>query len=117
MPKKSNLTDISSILEKHKRNLSDIKQNKYVTRDFQQFGLELAEELGDMKHKALYIKLAKTTPTGLLDTAKNFVKDANNVKSKGRLFMWKLKQLKEEKKKKQPSSSRTAKRDPGSRDK
>jgi len=34
----------------------------------------------------------------LLEVAKNFVKDAANVKSKPRLFMWKLQQLKKESK-------------------
>jgi hypothetical protein len=47
----------------------------------------------------LYIKLAKETPRGLLEAARNFIKDAYNVKSASRLFMWKLTQLKKEKKK------------------
>ena len=67
--------------------------DKYVSREFQKYGYELAETLGDLAHKALYIKLAKTTPRGLLESAKSFVMDATNARSKGRLFMWKLKQL------------------------
>ena len=74
------------------------EEDKYVTREFQQYGYELAEELDDLKHKALYIKLAKEESRGLLETAKNFVKDANNVKSPGKLFMWKLSELKKAKK-------------------
>jgi hypothetical protein len=70
------------------------EEDKYISREFQQYGYELAEELGDLKHKSLYIKLAKETPRGLLEAARSFVKDAENVKSKGRLFMWKLQQLK-----------------------
>jgi len=93
--KNKNFTKISSVLDKYKK---DIEENKFVSREFQQYGLELAEALGDMKHKALYIKLAKTNSRGLLETAKNFVSDAQNVKSKGRLFMWKLKQLNDAKK-------------------
>lgn len=77
----------------------DKEPDKYVSREFQQYGYELAVELGDEKHKALYIKLAKTTPRGILESARSFVSDAPNVRSKGRLFMWRLKQLKEEKKK------------------
>jgi hypothetical protein len=79
-------------------------EDKYVSREFQQYGLELAEELNDMVHKALYIKLAKTTPRGYLESARSFVKDAYNAKSKGRLFMWKLKQIKDAKKKRTRSS-------------
>jgi len=90
MPK-AQLTPISDILKKYKVE-EDVK---YVSREFQQYGYELAEELGDMKHKALYIKLAKETPRALLENARSFVKDANNAKSKGRLFMWKLKELKQ----------------------
>ena len=55
---------------------------------------DLAEELGDLAHKSLYIKLAKVTPRGLLETARSFVKDAENARSKGKLFMWKLGELK-----------------------
>ena len=75
-------------------------RDKYVSREFQKYGYDLAEELGDMKHKALYIKLARDTPRGHLEAARNFVKDAYQVKSKSRLFMWKLKEIKNEKAKK-----------------
>jgi len=69
-------------------------KDKYISREFQKYGYDLAEELGDLKNKSLYIKLAKQTPRGLLETARNFVKDAYQVKSRPKLFMWKLSQLK-----------------------
>lgn len=69
-------------------------EDKYISREFQKYGYDLAEELGDLKNKSLYIKLAKETPRGFLESARNFVKDANNVKNRAALFMWKLKQLK-----------------------
>jgi TPR repeat protein len=72
----------------------DKEVDKYVSREFQQYGYELAEELNDRSHISLYIKLAKETPRGLLESARAFVKDAPNVQSRGRLYMWKLKQLK-----------------------
>lgn len=75
-----------------------IEEDKYISREFQQYGYDLAEELGDLLHKALYIKLAKTTPRVLLEEARSFVKDAHNAKSKGKLFMWRLQQLKKSKK-------------------
>lgn len=69
-------------------------RDKYVSVEFQKYGYDLAVELDDMAHKALYIKLAKTTPRGLLEDARTFVKDATNARNKGRLFMWKLAELK-----------------------
>jgi hypothetical protein len=50
----------------------------------------------DLKNKSLYIKLAKETPRGLLEQARNFVKDAVNVKSPPKLYMWKLTELKKQ---------------------
>jgi len=71
-------------------------EDKYISREFQKYGYDLAQELGDLEHKALYIKLAKETPRPFLEEARNFVKDAK-AKSKPRLFMWKLKMIKSEK--------------------
>jgi hypothetical protein len=75
-------------------------EDKYISREFQKYGYELAKELGDLKNKSLYIKLAKDTPRGLLESARSFVTDANNVRSKPKLFMWKLQQLKKDYKEK-----------------
>ncbi len=74
-----------------------VEEDKYISREFQKYGVELAQELGDLKHKALYIKLAKEESRGFLEKARSFVKDAYNAKNKGALFMWKLKQLKKKK--------------------
>lgn len=70
-------------------------QDKYVSREFQSFGIHLAEELDDYKHRSLYIKLAKTVHRSILERALSFCIDSN-AKNKGALFMWKLKQIKEE---------------------
>lgn len=67
-------------------------EDKYISREFQSYGCYLAEELNDYKHKSLYIKLAKTVPRALLEKALSYVKDAD-VKRKGALFMWKLKEM------------------------
>lgn len=72
----------------------------YITREFQDFGYRLALELNDLQHKSLYMRLAKKENRVLLERALSFVADAPNVKSKARLFMWKVKQLKEEQTKK-----------------
>lgn len=82
---------LGDVLQKYKLDDTD----KYVSREFQKYAYDLAVELGDLPHKSLYMKLAKETPRGLMETARSFVKDAANAKSKGRLFMWKLKQLKD----------------------
>lgn len=72
----------------------EIQKDKFISREFQQYAYDLATELQDQKHMSLYMKLAKTTSRGHLETARSFVKDAVNAKSKAKLFMWKLKQLK-----------------------
>ncbi len=69
-------------------------EDKYISREFQAYGMYLTETLGDPKHKALYMRLAKTVPRAILEKALSFVKDAR-ANSKPRLFMWKMKQLKE----------------------
>lgn len=67
-------------------------EDKYISREFQAYGIYLSEELRDYKHRALYIRLAKTIPRAILEKALSFVKDSN-AKSRARLFMWKLKKL------------------------
>jgi len=67
-------------------------EDKYISREFQSFGIYLSEELNDYKHRGLYIKLAKTIHRSILEKALSFVVDSN-AKNKGALFMWKLSQL------------------------
>lgn len=74
-----------------KINLDDT--DKYLSREFQKYGIYLAERLGDMKHKALYIKMAKEEDRKVLDNALSFVLDAK-ARSRARLFMWKVQSLK-----------------------
>ena len=93
--KNQGMLPIGEILKKF---VSD--EDKYISREFQKYGYDLAEELGDLKNKSLYIKLSKDTPRALLEQARNFIKDAYQVKSKPKLFMWKLSKLKSEKAKK-----------------
>ncbi|HTK03486.1 MAG TPA: hypothetical protein VL401_01830 [Alphaproteobacteria bacterium] len=81
---------ISDTLKKY--TLDD--KNKTVSREFQLYAYDLAVELGDLAHKSLYMRLAKTTSRGLMESARSFVKDAQNARSKGKLFMWKLSELK-----------------------
>ncbi len=65
----------------------------HITREFQDYGYRLAVELNDLKHKSLYIKMAKEVDRRILESARSFVQDAQ-AKSKAKLFMWKVKELK-----------------------
>ncbi len=67
-------------------------EDKYISREFQSFGVYLAQKLQDERRKSLYIKLAKTLPRPVLEKALRFVVDSN-ARNKGALFMWKLKEL------------------------
>jgi hypothetical protein len=67
----------------------------YITQEFQDFGYRLAVELNDLSHKSLYIKMAKQEDRALLEKALSFVSDAQ-ARSKARLFMWKVKELKKQ---------------------
>jgi len=78
-------------------------KDKYISQEFQKYGYDLAMELGDPKNISFYIKLAKENNRGLIEKARNFVKDANKVRSRPALFVWKLTQLKKESKEKNES--------------
>ena len=66
--------------------------------EFQYYGNYLAEKLNDRPHASLYMKLAKETDRSLLEQALDFVRGSANVKNKAGLFMWKLDELRKEKK-------------------
>lgn len=80
---------LSDILKK--KNLKGDKRNTY---EFQAYGNRLAEEFNDTRRRALYIKLAKETDRKLLEMARDYVLKSEKAYTKGRLFMWKLTQLK-----------------------
>lgn len=90
-PKVKSFSTISDVLSGFKGD-----QDKYISQEFQKYGYDLAMELGDSKNISFYIKLAKENNRGFLEKARNFVKDANKVRSKPALFIWKLTQLKKE---------------------
>jgi hypothetical protein len=81
------MDSISDILNKF-----DPLEDKYVSREFQAFGVHLAEKLGEEKRKSLFIRLAKVIPRSILEEALRFVVDSK-ARSKGALFMWKLKEM------------------------
>jgi len=65
-----------------------------IYRKYQLDGLEIAVLLGDERHKALYIKLAKERDTGMLRRLAASIAEQPNVKNKGALFMYLLKEAK-----------------------
>lgn len=67
-------------------------EDKYVSREFQAYGVYLAEKLEDTHRTSLYIKFAKTIPRPVLEQALRFVVDSS-ARKKGAFFMWKLKEL------------------------
>lgn len=86
------------------KNIKDIIKKRGIKRDHrntyehQAYGNRLAEEFNDLKHRSLYIKLAKTEDRKLLEIAREYVLNSEKATTKGRLFMWKLSELKKEKK-------------------
>lgn len=84
------------------KSLQDILKTKDLTGDtrnkheFQAYGNRLAEELKDPKHRSLYIKLAKKEDRNLLEQAREFVVSQKDVDTPGRLFMWKLGELRKQ---------------------
>ncbi len=81
------MQNLQSILDKF-----NPLEDKYISREYQSFGVHLAQKLGDERRKSLYIKLAKTLPRPILERAYRFVIDSH-AKNKGALFMWKLKEM------------------------
>jgi hypothetical protein len=75
----------------------DLKKDKYITREWQGYAVKLAEELNDREHMSLYMKMARDMDRSVLERARSFVRDAD-VDSKAKLFMWKVGQLRKERK-------------------
>ncbi len=75
----------------------DEDKQRRISREWQDYAYRLALELEGLEHKAIYMRLAKNEDRSLLEEVRIFVRGAN-AKNKGGLFMWKLKQLREERK-------------------
>ncbi|MCL5003658.1 MAG: hypothetical protein M1352_00060 [Patescibacteria group bacterium] len=66
---------------------------KNIAYEFQDFGVRLAQSLGDLKHKSFYIKLSKEVDRSVLEKARDLASDYPKAKSKARVFMWYLHEL------------------------
>ena len=91
-----------------KKNLTN--RHKYVSKEFQDYGYRIALKLGELKSVSLYIKLAKEKPRAWMEQAFSFAIDYPNAKNRGRLFMWKLKELEKEYEAKKKKDGKIAKK-------
>jgi len=79
------------LIKKQQNELFD--RHKYVSHEFQDFGYRLALQLNDLKHKSLYFRLAKNEQRAYLEQALSFAIDYPKAKNRAKIFMWKLKEL------------------------
>lgn len=86
----------TSNLSKKKVVLND--SHKYLSKEYQYYGLRLAGKLGDKKRLSMYIKWAKEKPRVILERAYSFAIDYPSAKDRSRIFMWKVKELEKESK-------------------
>ncbi len=73
---------------------SRIKKAGNIAYEFQDFGVRLAQSLNDMNRKSFYIKLSKEVDRATLERARDFAVGYEKAKSKAKVFMWFLKELK-----------------------
>ncbi len=73
-------------------------KHKYISKEYQYYGLRLAGKLGDTKRVTMYIKWAKDKPRVILEQAFSFAIDYPSAKDRSRIFMWKVKELEKESK-------------------
>lgn len=66
---------------------------KNIAHEFQDFGVRLSQTLDDRKRRSFYIKLAKENNRSVLERARDFALGYPKAKSKAKVFMWRLKQL------------------------
>ncbi|MDP3725053.1 MAG: hypothetical protein Q8R20_01120, partial [Nanoarchaeota archaeon] len=66
--------------------LQEREKESRVYQPFQQAGLDIAEILGDAKHRALYIKLAKEYDFRALFRLAKDIAEREGIKNKGAYF-------------------------------
>jgi leucyl aminopeptidase len=71
-------------------------KHKYISKEYQLYGLRLSNKLNDKERATMYIKWAKEKPRGLLEQALSFTMDYPDAQDKSRIFMWKVKELEKE---------------------
>lgn len=74
--------------EDYFKKLKERAKKSHVYRKYQLIGLEIAQILGDEKHKSLYIKLAKERSAEKLLRLAKEIAERKNVENKGAYFMF-----------------------------
>lgn len=77
------------------RRLTEQEVNQRVSTKEQLRALQITKLLDDPAHKEIYLSLCKRFQEGLIEEALRFVVDSQ-AKSKAKLFMWKVKSLRQE---------------------
>lgn len=88
------LFDINALESNPKKLFGD--KHKYISKEYQAYGLNLARKLDDKSRATMYIKWAKEKPRAILERAMSFTSDYPNAKDKSRIFMWKVKEIEKE---------------------
>jgi hypothetical protein len=81
-----------------KKKLPISNKGKYMTKEYQMYGMRLAGKLDDRQRASMYIKWAKEKPRAILEIAYSFAIDYPGAKEKSRIFMWKVKELEKDSK-------------------
>ncbi|MCB8944354.1 MAG: hypothetical protein H6658_11445 [Ardenticatenaceae bacterium] len=89
------MQQIQQLLQQKKRNG---QKNPRLRYEFQAYGQRLAQDLQDFAKETLYMKLAKEVDRTLLEQAREHVLGSEGVRNRGALFMYKLKELRDKKK-------------------
>lgn len=89
----SRIKTVKDILSSNDFLESRQKSQKYVRHEFQDYAYRLAADMGDLQHRAIYMKLAKTVDRVTLEQAAAFAKDYTKEPNKGKIFMWRLAEL------------------------
>jgi SAM-dependent methyltransferase len=93
MPGLKSAKDI--LLQHDPKNPSTKDKKKHPKFEFQAYGYRLASDLNDLANLKIYMRLAKNVERGVMERAYAYVIDSG-VDEKGKLFLWKLKQLRTE---------------------
>ncbi len=72
---------------------------RHPKNEFQAYAYKLAHDLNDLQHLQIYMRLAKNIDRVVMEKAYSFVSDSSS-NDRGRLFLWKLKQIRKDEKRK-----------------
>jgi len=76
-----------ALSERYIKELRRRAKESHVYKKYQLIGLEVAKILGDEKHKALYIKLARNGNADKLLRLAKEIAEKSGIKNKGAYFM------------------------------